>query len=250
MRTLLNACKTFITVHHNTSQCYVKRGCAHKKADMVWRCLTMFDGVECVRMCLTNVWHDLLSQALWSSAGGTIDEAELSAAPLPVTSASTALASTPPAKLCVHSAKVKVWHVIQNLLDWCSHVFIAASTWMNNNAEKKPFNQRITNVIYCNLCIFMIIYAWLCMYHAPSLVTYRVCPQSGLQWLSGRQKNPLQNPKQNPHGALRQCLSPVLVPVQLPQPKVPNASPADSKHLESNKFAENHRQFSGSTWLD
>ena len=139
------------------------------------------------------------------------------------------------------------------LVFWClltSYGVIAASTWMNNNAENKPFNQRITNVIYCNLCIFMIIYAWLCMYHAPSLVTYRVCPQSGLQWLSGRQKNPLQNPKQNPHGALRQCLSPVLVPVQLPQPKVPNASPANSKHLESNKFAENHRQFSGSTWLD
>ena len=167
MRTLLNACKTFITVHHNTSQCHVKRGCAHKKADMVWRCLTMFDGVECVRMCLTNVWHDLLSQALWSSAGGTIDEAELSAAPLPVTSASTALASTPPAKLCVHSAKVKVWHVIQNLLDWCSHVFIAASTWMNNNAKKKPFNQRIINVSYAFLCICLHDYCIMLLLWSP-----------------------------------------------------------------------------------
>jgi hypothetical protein len=59
-------------------------------------------------MCLTNVWHDLLSQALCTGAGGTTDEAELSAAPLPVTSASTALGSTPPAKLCIHNAKVKV----------------------------------------------------------------------------------------------------------------------------------------------
>ena len=69
-------------------------------------------------------------------------------------------------------------------------------------------------------------------------VTYRVYPPSGLQWLSGRQQNPLQNPKQNPHGALRQCLSPVLVPVLIPQPKVPNTSPANSTHLESNKFED------------
>ena len=96
-----------------------------------------------------------------------------------------------------------------------------------------------------HLCIFMHDYVCIML-----LLWYRVCPPSGLQWLSGRQKNPLQNPKQNPHGALRQCLSPVLVPVKLPQPKVPNASPANSTHLESNKFAENHRQFSGSTWLD
>ena len=84
-----------------------------KMSDNVWQCSNVSH----------HDWHELLSQALWSSAGGTIDEAELSAAPLPVTSASTALASTPPAKLCVHSAKVKVWHVTQNLLDWCSDVF-------------------------------------------------------------------------------------------------------------------------------
>ena len=44
------------------------------------------------------------------------------------------------------------------LVFWClltSYGVIAASTWMNNNAEKTPFNQRITSVIYCNLCIFM-----------------------------------------------------------------------------------------------
>ena len=44
----------YITIHHNTSQYYVKRGCARKKADMVWRCLTMFDGV---RMCPNVSWQ-------------------------------------------------------------------------------------------------------------------------------------------------------------------------------------------------
>ena len=113
----------FITIHHNTMSRALAPTKRHKKADMVWRCVTMSDNVWQCQNAPHHVWHDLLSQALWSSAGGTIDEAELSAPPLPVTSAPTALASTPPAKLCVHSAKVKVWHVTRNLLDWCSDVF-------------------------------------------------------------------------------------------------------------------------------
>ena len=256
MRTLLNACKTFITqyitIHHNA----MSRGVVPTRrltwSEDVWQCLTVSNVSECVwqmsDMICSAKHFDPLQAAPLMKQNFLLPRCQWHLHQqhwrrhLPRNSAFT-----------VPRWKCDMWPKTCRLVFWClltSYGVIAASTWMNNNAENKPFNQRITNVIYCNLCIFMIIYAWLCMYHAPSLVTYRVCPQSGLQWLSGRQKNPLQNPKQNPHGALRQCLSPVLVPVQIPQPKVPNASPANSKHLESNKFAENHRQFSGSTWLD
>ena len=94
--------------YHNILQ-YIKMPCQeHSCPQTGWHGLKMSNNVWRCPHVSHHVWHDLLSQALWSSAGGTIDEAELSAAPLPVTSASTALVSTPPAKLCIHTSKMKV----------------------------------------------------------------------------------------------------------------------------------------------
>ena len=220
----------YITIHHNA----MSRGVVPTRrltwSEDVWQCLTVSNVSECVwqmsGMICSAKHFDPLQAAPLMKQNFLLPRCQWHLHQqhwrrhLPRNSAFTV-----PRWKCDMWSKTCSTGVLMSLLQH-QHEW----TIMRKKTVQSTYNQR-------QLCIFMHLFAWL-LHHAPSLVTYRVCPQSGLQWLSGRQKNPLQNPKQNPHGALRQCLSPALVPVLIPQPKVPNASPANSTHLASNKLEE------------
>ena len=149
---LLNACETFITVHHITSAEYITIhwGVVPTRTltwpEDVWQCLTVS---ECVRPRLT--WLAQPSTLIlcrrhhwWSRTFCCPIASDICINSTGVDTSRETLLSQCQGESVTCDPKPA------RLVFWClltNYGVIAASTWMNNNAEKKPFNQRMINVI-------------------------------------------------------------------------------------------------------